>query len=286
MAWANELEQGSFRGVGFGVLQTSDTIERRVVDAEIPYRNGGEQDDLGRRPRPTTIRAVLRGDDYLVQLGALQLAVDDARAGTFVHPLLGTWQARCVRVQIEHESSRRNECEVTLELREDGLDVDLPELFSVAAAAKALEMRFDAVELTLSNLPLSSDRVASAVRNARNFADDLEAASTDLTARFEELRSEADAAIREVEAAIDDATSFELVTEIRRMVLEAKRIKDRSERLLPRLVNRTVPVATSLVSLTHHLYGDSAYAEAIEGLNRLTNPFALPAGSRIRVVVA
>ncbi len=285
MGWADELEQGSFRGVSFEVLNTSDTIERRVVDAEIPYRNGGEQDDLGRRSRPTTIRAVLHGPDYLARLGALQNAVDDDEPALFRHPLLGSWNARVVRLVVDHDSSTRDQCAVTMELREDGLDAELPDLFSVEAAAEALTARATAVTDAAAEESISSTALSTAVDDAGDFVDDLESQTTDLTTRFEQLRDRANAAIADIEATIDDVTSFETIDQLRRMVLDAKQIKDRAEALLPRVVERTTAAQTSLASLIGELYGDPTRAAAVEGLNRLTNPFAIPAGKAVRVYV-
>jgi prophage DNA circulation protein len=276
MGWANDLQQGSYRGVQFGVLSSSDTIERRVVDAEIPYRNGGEQDDLGRKPRPTTLRAVLHGPDYLAQLGALQLAVDDATAGTFVHPLLGQWQARVVRMQVEHEASQRDHCVVTLELREDGLDVDLPTLFSVTAAAESLAQQSSRAT---SAAEAAGVDVSAATSDAERFAADLESAMTELDTRFEQLRSRANEAIAVIEQAVDDVTGFETICRLRLLVLEALRLRDRMRAVRPRVEQRTVRAGTSLASLL----GDADQVEDTESLNRIRNPFAVPAGTEVRV---
>jgi len=64
MAWRDDLLDATFRGVYFAVISTRDGAERALVQHEYPYRDGTEMEDMGRRPRKFTIRAVLWGDGY------------------------------------------------------------------------------------------------------------------------------------------------------------------------------------------------------------------------------
>lgn len=95
--WFQQLQPGSWRGVGF-VLDAGDTAAgRRVAIHEYPYRDETWAEDLGKLPRRFTIQAFLVGDDCYQQRDQMLRAVEQAGAGTLVHPTLGSVQ--CVLLE-------------------------------------------------------------------------------------------------------------------------------------------------------------------------------------------
>lgn len=51
MSWEASLQDASFRGVGFDVINTRDSTSRVTAVYEYPYIDGGDIEDLGRKPR-------------------------------------------------------------------------------------------------------------------------------------------------------------------------------------------------------------------------------------------
>ena len=97
-AWFQQLQPGSWRGVGF-VLDAGDTAAgRRVAIHEYPYRDTAWAEDLGKLPRRFTIQAFAVGDDCYQQRDAMLRAVEQSGAGTLVHPTLGSVQ--CVLLEV------------------------------------------------------------------------------------------------------------------------------------------------------------------------------------------
>ena len=96
-AWFQQLQPGSWRGVGF-VLDAGDTAAgRRVAIHEYPYRDEAWAEDLGRLPRRFSLQAFMVGDDCYQQRDSMLRACEQAGAGTLVHPTLGSIQ--CVLLE-------------------------------------------------------------------------------------------------------------------------------------------------------------------------------------------
>jgi prophage DNA circulation protein len=96
-SWFQQLQPGSWRGVGF-VLDAGDTAAgRRVAIHEYPYRDDAWAEDLGKLPRRFTIQAFMVGDDCYAQRDAMLKACEQSGAGTLVHPTLGSIQ--CVLLE-------------------------------------------------------------------------------------------------------------------------------------------------------------------------------------------
>jgi prophage DNA circulation protein len=97
--WAQQLQPGSWRGVGF-VLDAGETAAgRRVAIHEYPYRDDAWAEDLGKLPRRFTVQAFIVGDDVYQQRDAMLRACEQAGAGTLVHPTMGSIQ--CVLLEFQ-----------------------------------------------------------------------------------------------------------------------------------------------------------------------------------------
>ncbi|MCE0321960.1 DNA circularization N-terminal domain-containing protein, partial [Klebsiella pneumoniae] len=51
MAWETDLQDASFRGIAFDIINTRDSMQRDIAQHEYPYRDGANIDDLGAKPR-------------------------------------------------------------------------------------------------------------------------------------------------------------------------------------------------------------------------------------------
>jgi prophage DNA circulation protein len=87
MAWKDSLLDASFRGRTFSCVGADDRTERGVALHEYPFRDGGEGDDMGRKARRFTLRAVFWGDDYEAELAAFVKLLDQGGEGS--------WSTRC-----------------------------------------------------------------------------------------------------------------------------------------------------------------------------------------------
>jgi prophage DNA circulation protein len=88
--WWEQLQPGSWRGVGF-VMDAAQTLTgRRTALHEYPYRDEVWVEDLGRLPRRFAFQAFLVGDDCYQQRDRMIQACEQAGSGTLVHPTMGS----------------------------------------------------------------------------------------------------------------------------------------------------------------------------------------------------
>jgi len=96
------MQQGSFRGVAFGVKSQDTEGGRRVAKHEYPGRDVPWAEDLGRKARTHSLEMLLVGSDYMVRRDAMRTALEKAGAAELVHPWLG-------RLQVQVETYRLRE---------------------------------------------------------------------------------------------------------------------------------------------------------------------------------
>jgi len=94
MAWIDDIEDASFRGVPFFVDKDSAKGGRRVANHQYPKRDKPYAEDLGRKQRGYTLDAYTIGDDAMDDRDALITAMETAGAGTLVHPTFGSIQVQ------------------------------------------------------------------------------------------------------------------------------------------------------------------------------------------------
>jgi prophage DNA circulation protein len=123
--WWQQLQPGSWRGVGFVMDATPTKAGRRVALHEYPYRDTVWPEDLGKLPRRYQVSAYLVGDDVYAQKRSMIAACEQAGAGTLVHPILGSIQ--CVLLDF-----------TTTERRDRGRYVEVEFEFIDAASAAIL----------------------------------------------------------------------------------------------------------------------------------------------------
>lgn len=120
MSWKDTLLDASFRGRQFHCVGTSDRAERGVALHEYPFRDGGEGDDMGRKARRCTIRAVFFGDSYEGDLARFVEALDKGGEGELVHPVFGVMPALVLDYALEHDPENTDRCDVTVSFVESG----------------------------------------------------------------------------------------------------------------------------------------------------------------------
>lgn len=280
MSWAEQLDECSFRGVAFAFQSLDDEVTRRLVEHKFPYRSGSEFEDLGAEARVTRIRAVFMGPEYESDLGALLKVVDAGTAGRFVHPILGSWQARVRRSPVQHTHERYSMASVDLEVVEDGADAEIPDLFSISA----LEVEVEAACLEVEEVNTSLiDDVIDAVNEARAFVATVQSYVDRATALVNGVRKKIESAIRTVRA-IADVSNWPITRSLKKLVRSVTRLGERVRQLQPSVILKTLPTAMPLSVLAHSLFGDGVTrVDEILRMNRLRNPFLVPAGTQLKV---
>jgi len=89
-AWKARYLPASFRGIPFYVDSHDFTAGRNIVGHEIPGKDTGQTEDVGRKLQGHNINAYVMGDTYFFIRDALIDAFEDESRGILIHPYLGT----------------------------------------------------------------------------------------------------------------------------------------------------------------------------------------------------
>jgi len=100
MSWRDQLQDASFRGVSFLIDGHETDFGRRVVVHEYPFQDLPETEDLGQRATRFSLNAYVLGPDYFPVRDQLYDALNQAGAGTLVHPYLGRVQVVVLDVRL------------------------------------------------------------------------------------------------------------------------------------------------------------------------------------------
>lgn len=121
--WWQQLQPGSWKGVGFVLDAGQTSAGRRIAIHEYPYRDDAWAEDIGKLPRRFSVQGFLVGDDVYQQRDAMLGVCEQSGAGTLVHPTLGSIQ--CVMLEFS-----------TTDRRERGRYVELMFTFILAGDVK------------------------------------------------------------------------------------------------------------------------------------------------------
>lgn len=116
MSWSENIQDATFRGVRFDVVNTRDSVERSLAQHEYPYLDGADIEDMGAQPRSLQLTAMLWGDVYETQLQSLIQALDKKGAGDLIHPIFGSMPNMQVKVyQVNHEADNVDACTLDIQ---------------------------------------------------------------------------------------------------------------------------------------------------------------------------
>jgi prophage DNA circulation protein len=150
--WWQQLQPGSWRGVGFVMDAAETKAGRRVAVHEYPYRDTIWAEDLGKLPRRFSFQAFIVGDDCYQQRDAMISACETAGPGTLVHPTLGSLSVVLLDFSTTDRRERGRMVEISFAFIMAG-DVQFP----TAAAATGQNVVNAAAKLTgASTADLSS----------------------------------------------------------------------------------------------------------------------------------
>ncbi|ELT9608079.1 DNA circularization N-terminal domain-containing protein [Raoultella planticola] len=167
MAWETDLQDASFRGVAFDIINTRDSMQRDIAQHEYPYRDGANIDDLGAKPRSLQCQAVFFGDDYESRLQAFMAAIYTRGPGELIHPVFGVMpDMLCYVYQVNHEADNPDYCTVDLQFLQDGLDV---EFFVREWPLSQADAIFNQAQGILDNAATLLDNAMKPLRTARQY---------------------------------------------------------------------------------------------------------------------
>jgi len=167
MAGETDLQDASFRGVAFDIINTRDSMQRDIAQHEYPYRDGANIDDLGAKPRSLQWQAVFFGDDYESRLQAFMAAIYTRGPGELIHPVFGVMpDMLCYVYQVNHEADNPDYCTVDLQFLQDGLDV---EFFVREWPLSQADAIFNQAQGILDNAATLLDNAMKPLRTARQY---------------------------------------------------------------------------------------------------------------------
>ena len=115
MAWKDDLQDASFRGVHFECISTKDAVSKAQAIHQAPYANDALIEDMGKDPRKITIQAIYTGEDYKIWLDALEAALEQTGSGELIHPIYGLCYASVSSYSIDHDADNINACMISMD---------------------------------------------------------------------------------------------------------------------------------------------------------------------------
>ncbi|MBF7683907.1 DNA circularization N-terminal domain-containing protein [Acinetobacter sp. B5B] len=116
MAWKDELQDASFRGIGFECTSIKDSTSKTQVVHQAPFSDEAIIEDLGIEPRKISITATFTGNTYKADSDQLIDALNERGTGIFIHPIYGLCNASVLSHNIDHEADNVDACNISIEL--------------------------------------------------------------------------------------------------------------------------------------------------------------------------
>lgn len=167
MSWEESLQDASFRGVRFDIVNTRDSASRDTAVYEYPYVDGGDVEDLGRKPRNLGVTALFWGDDYETRLQTFLAALDVRGSAEMIHPVFGSMlYMQCIEYQASHEAENVDYCvvEVVFIQAKPGIV-----LFGASDPLSQADIAFNQVQSALDGIQNAIDDLLSPLRTAKKW---------------------------------------------------------------------------------------------------------------------
>lgn len=178
MAWKDDLQDASFRGVQFECITTKDAVSKSQAIHQAPYSDKAIIEDMGKDPRKISINAVFTGDNYKAESDNLIIALDETGSGELIHPVYGICTASVLSHNIDHDAENVDTCYISIEfiLGEDQQKTFFVPITTVESidTATIIDAPAAALETSLEQLQNADTNqfftVVTAIRNGINTA--------------------------------------------------------------------------------------------------------------------
>lgn len=167
MSWEESLQDASFRGVRFDVINTRDSASRDTAVYEYPYVDGGDVEDLGRKPRNLRVTALFWGDDYETHLQAFLAALDVRGSAEMIHPVFGSMlYMQCIEYQASHDAENVDYCVVEVVFIQAKPNIAL---FGASDPLSQADIAFNQVQSVLDSAQTAIDDLLAPLRTAKKW---------------------------------------------------------------------------------------------------------------------
>lgn len=178
MAWRDQWQTATFRGVKFRFRSASAVLGRRNVVHSYPGRDDPYVEDMGRKAREFTLEAFVLGTDYMAWRDQLEAACEKSGPGELVHPTRGRMQVAVQDCRPTESVDAGGMASYSLSFIEAGgnafptVRVDTQAANTVAADAAVAAIRADfANKFSISGMPsFVSVRALASVNSALDTA--------------------------------------------------------------------------------------------------------------------
>ncbi len=146
MAWRDNLQQASFRGIPFDVKDIDDSNTKALVLHQYAYKDGADIEDLGNDAEEVSLNAVFWGDDYEANFNRLLDALAKKDKGTLVHPIRGRMPNMIASMyHFTHEAENIDYVRFNITFKKSNEEDPLFSLMSVFSVIDDLFNRADAL---------------------------------------------------------------------------------------------------------------------------------------------
>ena len=119
--WHTVLQDASFKGVAFDVMNLDETDGKVLVEHAKPFTNGVMLEDMGTQGRQVQVSAVFWGKQYHSRLNKLLEMLAENGAGVLVHPVWGRMQNMIAASwHFRHEADYVDYATLDITFRESG----------------------------------------------------------------------------------------------------------------------------------------------------------------------
>lgn len=306
--WEDFLQPGSYKGVEFDFVSTTDKGGQDLDVQEFPGRDGNAIQPRSTKGKRHEIEAIVIEDDYPDVMNDLIEQLDEVSVGEFVHPVFGSSQCAVEEYTVRHAVEDGRDCAVisitfvehtdqttgvetdTVPALANGVRSDADELYSALS---------DVLEPDFSATPAVKAAAATALAipaDATTAANDLEAGSGDISvaevsSRVNSIRSRIDSAAQ----AMSDYSNPEMYAAGLGLTALAFSLSSLGNSIIesrPPLVERTVRADIPLLTWVQMQYPKQASADLadrvdeIVGLNDIPDPLNVPRGTKLRCYAA
>lgn len=181
MAWRNNLQTASFRGIQFDVKDIDDANSKALVLHQYAYKDGADIEDLGNDSEEVSLTAVFWGDDYEVKFIQLLEALSMKGPGTLVHPVRGRMpNMHAASYHFTHEAENIDYVRFTISFKKS---IEESPIFSLSSVFSVIDDLFNKAD---SLIAFATDYF-SAFMTSLNKVKSYRARARSVTATFKTL---------------------------------------------------------------------------------------------------
>lgn len=301
--WSRIMFSARFGGLPIDVITTRDTFRRAIIRHEYPRRDGAELDDEGALAREVDCLLIFSdprkalpddppdwiGLNHRERFERFVKVANAGKAREFVHPLYGSFPARCESFEASSAGENRDQISVQAKFVEDGLNpVALTATIAkpIEGGAAAVDVEAKAASSAAAALPagdgeLVTDTATSAAEEVARWDANPDIDPNEVTTGLQRISDDIDTTIRRLDL-LSTPNGYPTYRALARLHAQVRRAAERARRDAPALIQITTAAASPLRVLLADVFGaagaDAHMAEAIR-LNRIPDPTLVEAGT-------